>query len=222
MSNEGILAQAKGRYTIKDVEQQQVEVVSVLEVEELNTLVDEQVQAQVAALTAEVARLKAQLAEAQGGGLEQAAAEAALEAEAAALEAKAAAEQRAEAAEAQVAELTQTVSQLETQLGGIPATIPPEPAEEAKSETPAEPQGITDDDHSRARRLAETLIQDVIDEEEDDAQAALKDGTFREKFSSELAGVKRTYDRRTPDEVTAEQDHWEEVLAALEAEHKAG
>jgi uncharacterized small protein (DUF1192 family) len=214
VGNDGILAQAKGRYTIKDVEKQQVEVVSVLEVDELNAWVAKEIESKVAALAAEVEQLKAQLAEAQGGGLEQAAADAALEAEAAALEAKAEAEQRAEAAEAKVAELTQRL----TDLAGSQVAPLPEPEPEPEPES--EPEGVTEDDHNRARRLADTLLEDLIDEEEDTAKEALAAGTFREVLSGEIAGLKRTYDRRTPDGIKAERDHWEEALAAIEAKHK--
>ena len=119
MGADGIIEKASTRFTLKDVEDRRVEAVSVIALDELEGLLQQQVQERTGQLQREVESLRARLAEAEagGGGLEAAAADAALQAEAAALEAKAAAELRAEQAEARVSELEAQVKELEKSSG---------------------------------------------------------------------------------------------------------
>lgn len=219
MAADGILGKSKSQYTLKHIEQQQVQVEAVIELDELNSLVAKAIEDKTSDLNTELERLKAKVAELQSeagsGGLERAAADAALEAEAAALEAKAAAELRAEQAEAKAAELEKRVGELEGKVVNAEAEV-----EAVKADAPP-PDEVTEEDHSRAKRLASALLEDVVGEDEDKAKKALTEGTFRDEFSDELDDAKNAYRRRVKAEVRSEKDHWEEVLAALEAEHKS-
>lgn len=270
MGADGILEKASTRFTIKDVEEQRVEPVSVIALDELERLIQSQVEERTAQLRAELDELRARLAEADaggGGGLERAAAEAALQAESAALEAKAAAELRAEQAEARAAELGKKLEALEARAsdagrvaeleakvkelegrkpeapkapgpvptarpatsklgpgsGSGPAEAKPAPAKEAApapapvSKPAAKPEAVTEDDHARALRTARGLIEDVINEDEATAQAAIKAGKFRTEFSAALGRARHSYERRVKEAVRAARDHWEQALKDLGA-----
>lgn len=271
MGADGIIEKASSRFTIEDVEARRVEAVSVIAVEELESLIAQQVEERTGALQREVEGLQARLAEAEagGGGLEAAAADAALQAEAAALEAKAAAELRAEQAESRanelqlrvkelegkagagqrVAELEARVKELEAQLAQKPKPAAPPagprptgrplekpapekpaadkpPAGEGQAEKPPEkpapkpppkPAPITEEEHGRALRTAKGLIEDVINEDEDAANAAIKAGKFRSEFEAALNRARQSYERRVKESVRKERDHWEAALKELEA-----
>lgn len=271
MGADGIIEKASSRFTIEDVEARRVEAVSVIAVEELETLISQQVEERTGALQREVEGLRARLAEAEagGGGLEAAAADAALQAEAAALEAKAAAELRAEQAESRanelqlrvkelegkagagqrVSELEARVKELEAQLAqkpkpaapapgprptgrplerpaaekaAAPAGSEPEkttaekPPEKPAPKPPPKPAPVTEEEHGRALRTAKGLIEDVINEDEDAANAAIKSGKFRSEFEAALNRARQSYERRVKESVRKERDHWEAALKELE------
>jgi len=216
---EGILDQASSQYGLEDIEAQKVEVKKVLTVEELQGLVEKQVEERTKSLKARLAELKADL-ESGSGDLERAAADAALESEAKALEDKAAADLRAEQAEAKAKTLEGQLEAAREEIEGLKAKIAKHAAEleEAKASASAaqeDAEPITKDDHSRARRLADALIEDVVNEEEEKAKESIEAGSFAEDFADELKGAYQTYCRRTKAAVRAEQDHWQEALAAL-------
>ncbi|MCO5168393.1 MAG: hypothetical protein M9894_18800 [Planctomycetes bacterium] len=132
-----------------------------------------------------------------------------LEAQVRALEERlAAAEQRAADADGRASEATGRVVALEADL---------KKAQEAGGEggDPAEPIGP--EDHKRARRLVDALLDDIINEDEDRARSALKSKSFRVNFAGELETARRQYVKRVKAAVRGDQDHWNEAIDALEA-----
>ncbi len=134
---------------------------------------------------------------------------AALEEQARALEGQLTAERaRADEAAGEASALGAKVAELEAAL------------EKAKSagggdDGPAEP--VTPDDHKRARRLVDALLDDIVNEDEDRARQALKARAFKVNFASELETARRQYVKRVKAAVRGDQDHWNEAIDALEA-----
>ncbi|MEZ6184267.1 MAG: hypothetical protein R3F62_04550 [Planctomycetota bacterium] len=241
MGVEKLLEQAKTRYSMDDVEQAKVKAVSVIAVEELSELIDKHLADQIASLKSKLSEAESRLASSDGGELERAAAEAAMEAEAAALEAKAAAELRAEQAEAKLKELqeqgaggddgaSQELDELRAKVKALEAE---KSALEAKAEkleaktqeleakakeleaASADDEEVTEEDHSRAARLARALLEDVVQDGGDDAEKAVAEGTFKQDFAAQIKTAKSTFNRRTPAAVRGERDHWEAAIEAL-------
>lgn len=160
MKPEELLSQITPKYGVDDVQSDAVETVSVLDFEELESLIAKAVEARTQSLLSELATARKELNElaaAGGDGLEAEAAEAALEAEARALEAKAEAEQRAAAAESKVAQLEAQLRDLENEEpsggGADPAALEAaeakakdaEAAQQAAEEKAAALQGELED-----------------------------------------------------------------------------
>jgi len=100
-----------------------------------------------------------------------------------------------------VQELQVRVSELEAELEKVQDTSP-----------------ATEEDHSRARRLADALLEDVF-EDADDARLreTIAAGTFESELHSPLKRAWSDYRRRVKPHVRAERDHWAEALAAAKA-----
>jgi len=225
---EKLLEKAKTRFSLDDVQNGEVETVSVIAVDELSQLIDRHLEEQIATLKSKLNEAESKLAsgDSDGAELERAAAEAAMEAEAAALEAKAAAELRAEEAEAKLAELEKNgaaggadVEKLEKQIKDLEGEVEKLKAENAElkqkaEESPAD-EKVDEADHSRAARLAKALLEDVVAEDEDKAKAAIEKGTFRDDFAAAIKKAHATFNRRTSALVRGERDHWEEALDGL-------
>lgn len=169
--------------------------------------------------------LERQLEDAAAAGSAPAAAPAADDGKAAALEEQVrgledqlgAERRRAEEAEARAAELTARVTELEGALKQ--AQEAPKPAAAPAPEEPAEP--VTPDDHKRARRLVDALLDDIVNEDEDRAKQALKSRSFRVNFGPELETARKQYVKRVKASVRGDQDHWNEAIDALEAKANA-
>lgn len=141
MKPEELLSQITPKYGVDDVQSDAVETVSVLDFEELGSLISKAVEARTKSLMDELATARKELNElaANGGdGLEAEAAEAALEAEGRALEAKAEAEQLTAAAESKVAQLEAQLRDLENEEpsagGADPAALAAAEAKAADAE----------------------------------------------------------------------------------------
>lgn len=192
---------------------------------------DAALEAEARALEAKAAaELRAEQAEARARELEQKLAEAtsaapaasaappaddgkvaALEEQVRGLEEQLVAERRrAEEAEARAGELTARVADLEGKLKQAQ-----EAAGGGEDGGPAEP--VTPEDHKRARRLVDALLDDIINEDEDRAKQALKSRSFRVNFAAELETARKQYVKRVKAIVRGEQDHWNEAIDALEA-----
>ena len=78
-------------------------------------------------------------------------------------------------------------------------------------------EDVTDDERSQARRLAEALLEDLLDEQGEAAQAALKAGTVREVLAEPLEAARQQYARRVRAPVRGEADHWGAAIDALQA-----
>ncbi len=230
------------RFTLEDVTSKQVETVSVVALDELETLIGNAIEEGTAGLKLELQQAKEQLANAQdgdggggGGDLERAAAEAAMEAEERALEGKAQAEQRAAEAEskvtkleaelaaaegapkedpAKVKELEDKVAALQAQAAELQKEIDKLKSEAGGDDDDDSP--VTDDERKKAQRLATAFLEDVFSDDEDETNKALKDGKFRDKFAKELKGAHRKYVKRVRAAVRADGDIWEDVLKECE------
>lgn len=158
--------------------------------------------------------LERQLAE--GSGAPAAAAPAVDEGKLAALEEQArgledqlgAERRRAEEAEGRAASLTAKVAELEAAL---------KKAQEGEADAGGAGEPVTPEDHKRARRLVDALLDDVVNEDEDRAKGALKSRSFRVNFASELETARKQYVKRVKASVRGDQDHWNEAIDALEA-----
>lgn len=121
---------------------------------------------------------------------------------------------RAEEAEGRAGELTARVAALEAELEKAKAAPTPATAEPELAEL-AEP--VTPDDHKRARRLVDALLDDIINENEDRARSALKARAFKVNFAAELETARKQYVKRVKAAVRGDQDHWNDAIEALEA-----
>lgn len=185
MKPEELLSQITPKYGVDDVQSDAVETVSVLDFEELESLIAKAVEARTKSLLGELATARKELNElaANGGdGLEAEAAEAALEAEARALEAKADAEQLAAAAQSKVAQLEAQLRDLENEEpggGADPAALEAaeakvkaaEAATKAAEETSATLQSQVDDLRSRLE-AAEAATKEAEAKAAEAAEAA--------------------------------------------------
>lgn len=125
---------------------------------------------------------------------------------AAAAEAKVtAADEKARAAEAKVADLEKALAAAKSAA----------PAAEADDGVPAEP--VTPEDHKKARRLVDALLEDVVSEDEAKVKASVAKKTFRKDFEKALGAARKQYVKRVKAAVRADKDHWDEALAAIEA-----
>lgn len=82
---------------------------------------------------------------------------------------------------------------------------------------PAEP--VTPDEHKRARRLVDALLDDIINEDEGRAKGSLGKKAFRVDFRKELETARRQYVKRVKASARGDQDHWNEAIDALEKKH---
>jgi hypothetical protein len=82
---------------------------------------------------------------------------------------------------------------------------------------PVEP--VTPDDHKRARRLVDALLDDIINEDEGRAKGSLGKKAFRVEFKKELETARRQYVKRVKAAARGDQDHWNEAIDALEKKH---
>jgi DNA repair exonuclease SbcCD ATPase subunit len=156
---EELLSQITPKYGVDDVQSDAVETVSVLDFEELESLIAKAVEARTKSLLDELATARKELndlAANSGDGLEAEAAEAALEAEARALEAKADAEQLAAAAQSKVAQLEAQLRDLENEEpgGADPAALE---AAQAKTTAAEEAQQVAE---AKAAEL-QTKVDDL-------------------------------------------------------------
>ncbi|MBX3470345.1 MAG: hypothetical protein KF878_26045 [Planctomycetes bacterium] len=141
---------------------------------------------------------------------------AALEEQVRALEERAArAEQRAADAEGRVADAEGRAGAAEARVAGLEADLKKAREAGGGDGEPAEP--VTPDDHKRARRLVDALLDDIVNEDEARAKAALKSKAFRVNFAGELETARRQYVKRVKAAVRGDQDHWNEAIDALEA-----
>lgn len=127
-------------------------------------------------------------------------------------------EERAAAAEQRAADAEQRAGAAEAQVAGLEADLKKAREAGGGDGEPAEP--VTPDDHKRARRLVDALLDDIVNEDEARAKAALKSKAFRVNFAGELETARRQYVKRVKAAVRGDQDHWNEAIDALEA--KAG
>lgn len=151
--------------------------------------------------------LERQLADAAGGAAAAPApAPADDEGKLAAVEEQLAGERRrADEGEARAGELAARVAELEAAL---------EKAQAAGDGEPTEP--VTPDDHKRARRLVDALLDDIINEDEPRARPALQSRSFRVNFAGELEMARKQYVKRVKAAARGDQDHWNEAIDALE------
>ena len=170
MKPEELLSQITPKYGLSDVQSDAVETVSVLDFEELESLIGKAVEARTKSLMAELAIARTQLtslASASGDGLEAEAAEAALEAEARALEGKADAEQAAAAAESQVAQLRAQLKDLENEPVGDAAGLAEINAQLAAAKTEAKlakkAQKAAEGAHDEALERAEVIQGELLE-----------------------------------------------------------
>lgn len=82
---------------------------------------------------------------------------------------------------------------------------------------PVEP--VTPDDHKRARRLVDALLDDIINEDEGRAKGSLSKKAFRVEFKKELETARRQYVKRVKAAARGDMDHWNEAIDALEKKH---
>lgn len=226
-----LVDQIENRFTLDDVTNKAVETVSVVALDELETLMRKAIDQETAELKQELQEAKEQLANASdeagggGGDLERAAAEAAMEAEEKALEGKALAEQRATDAEAKAAKLEAElaavpkedpakVKQLEDKIKELEAEVTKLKEEGGGDDGDDSP--VTDDERKKATRLATAFLEDVFSDDEDETNKAIKAGKFREKFAKELKSAHRKYVKRVRAMVRADGDVWETVLKECE------
>jgi hypothetical protein len=80
---------------------------------------------------------------------------------------------------------------------------------------PAEP--VTPDDHKKARRLVDALLDDVVSEDEAKAKASFAKKSFKTDFSKELETARKQYVKRVKASVRGEQDHWNDAIEARQA-----
>lgn len=228
MDATALVAKIESRFTLEDVQNNQVETISVVALDELDSLIQQAVSEKTSELELEVQQLKEQLANVEGnsedggGGLEAAAAEAAMEAEARALEAAAEAEQRAAEAETQKRDLEAKVAELQAEadkIAGLQAEVDKLKKELEGGEGDDDDSPVTDDDLRKARRLATAFLEDVFSDDEDKTNAAIKDGKFREVFAKEIKSAHRKYVKRIRAAVRAEGDFWEDALKEGESQN---
>lgn len=124
-------------------------------------------------------------------------------------------EERAAAAEQRAADAEQRAGAAEAQVAGLEADLKKAREAGGGDGEPAEP--VTPDDHKRARRLVDALLDDIVNEDEARAKAALKSKAFRVNFAGELETARRQYVKRVKAAVRGDQDHWNEAIDALEA-----
>ncbi len=122
------------------------------------------------------------------------------------------AEARAKAAEAKVAGLEADLAKAKS-ASPSPGAGAAAPA--ADDGPPAEP--ATPDDHKKARRLVDALLDDVVGEDEAKAKTSFGKKSFRTDFAKSLETARKQYVKRVKAHVRGEKDHWDEAIAALEA-----
>lgn len=129
------------------------------------------------------------------------------------------AEKKLAEAEAKAADAEARARAVEAKVSGLEADLararsaPAAPA--ADDGPPAEP--ATPDDHKKARRLVDALLDDVVGEDEAKAKASFGKKSFRTDFAKSLETARKQYVKRVKAHVRAETDHWDEAIAALEA-----
>lgn len=153
--------------------------------------------------------------EGEGGGAAAAspvAAPAADDGRLAALEEQVASERRrADEAAARCDELTAKVAGLEADLKKA--------RESGGGEDGGPVEPVTPDDHKRARRLVDALLDDIVNEDEGRAKTSLSKKAFRVEFKKELETARRQYVKRVKAAARGDQDHWNEAIDALEKKH---
>lgn len=195
MKPEELLSQITPKYGLDDVQSDAVETVSVLDFEELETLIGKAVEARTKSLMDELAVARKELtslAASGGDGLEAEAAEAALEAEGRALEAKAEAEQSAAAAESLVAQLQAQLKDLEDEApsGGDTAELS-KLQEELESEKSANALAKKDQEAAEsAQQAAEDAQQEALEKTELLEKQLLEAQTNLEGAEKELEAAK--------------------------------
>ena len=119
------------------------------------------------------------------------------------------ADAKAKAAEAKAAGLEADLAKAKSAppSGGAGAA----PADDG---VPAEP--ATPDDHKKARRLVDALLDDVVGEDEAKAKASFGKKSFRADFAKSLETARKQYVKRVKAHVRGEKDHWDEAIEALE------
>lgn len=104
------------------------------------------------------------------------------------------------------------VDALRAKLGTLEADL--KKAKEAAGESggPAEP--VTPDDHKKARRLVDALLDDVIAEDEARARSSFAKKSFMVDFKKELDTARKQYVKRVKAAVRGDQDHWTDAIEA--------
>lgn len=204
MKPEELLSQITPKYGVDDVQSDAVETVSVLDFEELESLIAKAVEARTKSLLEELATARKELndlAANSGDGLEAEAAEAALEAEARALEAKAEAEQLAAAAQSKVAQLEAQLKDLENEEPGGGADPAALEAAEAKAKSADEAKQAAEEAKQAAEDKAAGLEAQVSE-----LQAKLEAAEAKAAEAAEAAPAAGAAEDDEPAEPVTEKD----------------
>jgi DNA repair exonuclease SbcCD ATPase subunit len=132
-----------------------------------------------------------------------------------------AAEKRLADSEKKLADAEARAKAAEDKVSGLEADLakaksaPAAAAPAADDGVPAEP--ATPDDHKKARRLVDALLDDVVGEDEAKAKASFGKKSFRTDFGKSLEMARKQYVKRVKAHVRGEKDHWDEAISALEA-----
>src|SRR5690606_14263425 len=101
---------------------------------------------------------------------------------------------RTDEASERVDGLKERIAALEGEVKTAQAAAAAAAASGGEDGGPAEP--VTPDDHKRARRLVDALLDDIINEDEGRAKGSLGRKAFRDDFKKELETARRQYVKR--------------------------